>query len=141
MKKMRAVLCSLLVGVSCSAVFVAHAVNASTTTAYLAARTTKPGYYTTWNPSSNSSGWVLHNGGQQTIKFDLTTAGNLITAGFYQTSTGILNPWYYGTMSGKSTGPVTLNMPCATGYYKPYISNENDTVYIYNVNTSYAKMQ
>lgn len=90
-----------------------------------------------WFPTSDTDGFVLTDGGSQTLSFALTEKGNRCNFGFVKNSSGTKYSWYNNTLSGK-TKTVTKTLNKGTGYYKIYLTNNNATVQISVKDTSYA---
>ena len=142
MKKFRSILCLLLSITCCLGGVGMMSANAATSTHYITETHIKAGTYTYWYPSSSPSGYTMVNGGSDSIKINLTTKGNKISAGFRKNSTGTLYPWYSGTLTNKtSTGLVTKVMTSATAKYQAYVSNKNATVELIVLDTSYTKIE
>lgn len=135
MKRFRIFLSTFLAIAFCSIIIVTPMVNAATTSA-LAVTTLKAGYTATWYPADDPDGRKLTNGGTQILYFQFTESGNKINMGFRRTSNLSKYSWYSGTVSLRSkysskklTGP--------SGYYRPYLINNNDTVSLTTKDTSY----
>lgn len=103
--------------------------------AYIPAGTTSR-----WFPTSDQDGFVLTNGGAQTLYFALTEKGHQCSFGFSKTSSGAKYSWFNGTLSTK-TKTATKNLSAGSGYYKIYLTNNNATVQITVKDTSYADVK
>jgi len=143
MKNVRKFLCSLLVVACLSTAFIAQGVNvnASSTTVNFGASSTVAGHVRTWWPTGDSDGWSLTNGGSQSLRFVLTTSGNVLDAGFQRNVNGTRYIWHSGTIQGTSTGIATQVLTGPSGYYKPYLWNRNTSVTINTTTGSQATMR
>lgn len=135
MKRFRIFLSTLLAVAFCSIIIVTPMVNAATTSA-LVATTVKAGYTMTWYPTGEPDGRPLTNGGTQILYFSLGESGNRINMGFRRTANLSKYSWYSGTLSGK-TKYSSKNLTGPSGYYRPYLTNNNDTVSISTKDSSY----
>jgi len=114
---------------------VAPVANAATKVS-LNKHTTKAGYTTTWYPSSSPNGRKLTEGGTQKMQFYFSERGNKIAIGFQKTSNSAKYSWYSGTLSGSSKY-ASKTLVGSTAYYKPYLTNNNATVSITTLGSSY----
>ncbi len=126
MKKFRVVLSSLLVVACYSAILVIPVVNASTEYDISEATISADVTYLWW-PTDNTSGFSLTNGGKQVMKMYFTTSGNKVNMGFKKVSSGSKYSWYNGKVSGTSKYKSKV-LSGASGYYKVYVTNNNDSV-------------
>lgn len=142
MIKLRRILAAMLlvfVGF-CSVAFNAEISNATVKTSYLSYNGIKAGTKVLWYPSSNPSGYSMTGGGTQKLKICMNTTGNKIQTGLYSVGTGSYNIFYGGTVTNYNTAELP-KVISASGYYQPYLKNNNTSVSINVQNTSYIKYE
>lgn len=140
MVRLRKVLVALLVVIlgACSVAFCSETAKAASQTSYFSYDGIKAGTIVLWYPSSNSSGYSMTGGGIQKLKICMSTSGNNISTGLYSVVGGTYNSFYSGTLSSNNTSELSRQIT-SSGYYKPYLKNNNTSVSITVYNTSYIK--
>lgn len=140
MVRFRKILVALLVVFSCfcSVAFCSESAKAATRTAYFSYDGIKAGTTVVWHPSSNSSGFSMTGGGTQKLKICMSTSGNKIATGLYSVGGGTYYSFYTGTLTSNNTSELSKQIT-SSGYYKPYLTNNNTSVSITVYGTSYVK--
>lgn len=137
MKRFRRLLASLLAVAFCSIILVAPIANAATKIS-LVKTTIKSKTTMTWYPTSDPDGRNLTNGGTQSMYFSFSESGNKINIGFRRTSNLAKYSWYSGTLGSSTKSKyASKKLTGPSGYYRPYLTNNNDTVSITVKDTSY----
>ncbi len=98
----------------------------------------KAGTKVLWQPANNQSGYNLTGGGTQKLRIYMTQEGNKINAGLCRMSNHNNLSMYNGTVSGKKTNELSKTIT-DSGYYKPYVKNNNSTVSLTVTSSSYFK--
>lgn len=140
MKKTRKALMLLLTLLLCVSSVLAYSLKAKAGgTAHLSYSNLSAGSTIRWYPEGGStSGFNLTGGGTQKLKICMNTQGNKINIGVRRTATQTDQSFFSGTLNSFNTSELSRVVP-NSGYHKPYVTNNNVSVSLNVLNTSYFK--